>query len=398
MFDQLITRSQELRPRLQETLSEPIELNIIQGAILEVDHYWLSMFIVDHFGPWSYFRPGIEHEHWLSVTSLSSSINWNFDYRPRKWDQHCSVMGLPENSNPLIIRVILNRELEHRKSIQQEWDLPRVFDGYPLIYESRPALEEVHLLSGLQQSIQAFFNKESYGMSKSISVGRATPKPTAGTLGGFLRSRDGNTQYFVSCAHVLGDEGTIVYSPGPFENQGLNAVGLVRFSEIPSLQVAGTNCNIFTAPTARGLDVAVAEVFPEAIWNNQPTALPKLSTVRNPSSMTPFQPVSFSGKVSGPTSAYLGGCTIWHSIKSSDGFRCFGTLFEIVAPTGSPLPLARHGDSGAWVVDGALGSAYCWNGMVISAVPNRDRAYCCFAQHILDACDKNLWPALSLAV
>jgi hypothetical protein len=81
----------------------------------------------------------------------------------------------------------------------------------------------------------------------------------------------------------------------------------------------------------------------------------------------------------------LGGCTIWYSINFPDGPRCFGGLFEIVAPHGMSLPLARRGDSGVWIVDQIL-STRSWNGMLISAVPDGDRAYCCFAQDILEVC------------
>ncbi len=151
------------------------------------------------------------------------------------------------------------------------------------------------------------------------------------------------------------------------------------------MQDSAQACNYLALSAAGRLDLAVAEVSPDAQWSGEGINGNNLTTARLATSMSSFQPVSFTGKVSGSVAAYLGGCTIWYSINFPDGPRCFGGLFEIVAPHGMSLPLARRGDSGVWIVDQIL-STRSWNGMLISAVPDGDRAYCCFAQDILEVC------------
>jgi hypothetical protein len=405
MMDQLLIRAENLRPGLQQLLSTPIIDNTVQGAVLELDRYWMEWFI------WNLYRRPFDYEdreltsYWLSRWSLfsPSRFDWDFNKHPPNWGEHCKAMGYPEGSNPLVVRVILNQQTKESGGHQANTDqFPRSFEGYPLIYETRPPLVALNTIERIRRSISDVFAHFGFtgGRQQSnaaISIGRAVPTPTAGTLGGFLRDPVSGKQYIVSCAHVMGDAQTQVYTPGPYENRGMSEVGVVSFAELPPVQLPGQACNLPAMPLAGRLDVAVAELSSDAQLPDTAAAQTNLSTVRLAASMSPFQPVSFTGKMSGAVAAYLGGCTIWHSIRFADGFRCFGSLFEIVAPSGRPRPLARGGDSGAWVVDHTL-SAPSWNGMLISAVQDGDRAYCCFAQHILEACRNRFPEGLSFII
>ncbi len=389
MMDQLLQRAAELRPGLQDLLASYISSNIVQGAVLEVDRYWFDSYLLWLYGPFAP-PPFLDLEFWIARNNLYDPIEWDFNFRPSQWDSHASVMGYPEGSGPLIIRVILNASSEHTVGINVDTgnSFPQAFNGYPLIYETRPPLEALSLFEVFHQVYEGMHfhpGSDSDGLH-GLSVGRANPAPTAGTLGGFLRSPRTDKRYLVSCAHVLGGNGTHVYTPGPYEDRGMNEVGIVRVSEIPSLEQLGQPCNMQAIPNAGRLDVAVAEILPGA----QLADLPKVSAIRFVRNMISYQRVSFVGKVSGHVSAYIGGCTIWYQIKFPDGSRCFGELFEIIAPNGARRPLARGGDSGAWIEDNPASSP-CWNGMLIAALPGGDRAYCCFAQYILEAC-KNVFP------
>ncbi len=396
MMDQLLRRADELRPGLQDILSTLISANVVQGAVLEVDRYWFDYYTQ------RYARRTWEDDLYEeALFYLYNPREWDFNLRPPGWDRHMKVMGYPEGSGPLIVRVILYPPTEHKDNVPltDGNSFPRSFAGSPLIYETRPVLEALSLLERVRHVFTGIspFSSDVDGQHSPavISVGKSVPKPTAGTLGGFLRCPVTNKRYLVSCAHVLGDNNTLVYTPGPYENRGMDEIGIVQLSQIPPLQGPGQPCNQWAMPNGASLDVAVAEILPGGPLSEHFTDQPRWVTLRLACSMTPNDRVSFTGKVSGRVSAYLGGCTIWHSINFADGPRCFTGLFEIVAPRGARRPLAKKGDSGAWIEDFPADPA-CWNGMLVSAVPDGDRAYCCFAEHILEACSLKFPAGLAL--
>ena len=137
-------------------------------------------------------------------------------------------------------------------------------------------------------------------------------------------------------------------------------------------------------PDAGRLDVAFAELWPEMNAPQQLSPPLRIDIMRPAERIDSGQPVTFIGKASGRVPAYIGGCTIWHAIQFGDGKRCFGQLFEITSPLGRRGSLAKQGDSGAWILDRNV-NLNSWVGMLIAAVPNGDRAYCCTAEDILNA-------------
>jgi hypothetical protein len=348
MMHQLRRYAAELRFGLQDRLATLIALGAVQGAILEIDRYWFEAYLWDRepWHPWRLIDPF--HANRL----FFAPIEWDFSYRPPTWHHHCKVKGYAGDSSPVIIRVILQPGTQ-RPPGTDENVYPGTFEGHPIVYETRAQLEAITSVGvGWMRRIGETFARLAFGLERDgvsvdhgASVGRAGEHPTAGTLGGYLRNPVSDQTFLVSCAHVLGQSGTDVYTPGPYEDRGMDFLGVVRFAAIPAISPPGYRCSGRANPNADCLDVAIAEIVPGApgVIKLRPQA--KVETVRLAESMTPFQPVSFAGKVSGSVPAYLGGCTIWHSIAFPDGMRCFGDIFEIVAPEGWARPLARHGDS-----------------------------------------------------
>jgi hypothetical protein len=381
MMDQLLTRADELRPALRDHLTFLIATRRVQGAVLEVDQFWLETYL------WRYFREPY-WTHWVQVAGqYVPPIDWDFTFRPFNWTDHCKEMGYRSESGPFLIRVILYPRLGGSSATGE---YPDHYQDYPIVYETRPPLEAstiTELIWSWRRLLAVTSGRVEddcgVAVTETVSVGRGGAAPTAGTLGGILRDPATGRHFLVSCAHVLGEVNTTVYTPGPYENRGMNAVGIVRFSMLPSIAAPTEPCNDRAAPNAGRLDVALAELLPEMAGGPELVVLPRIKSVRRARGMTPLQSVAFVGKVSGRVPAYLGACTIWMSIDFADGRRCFGSLFEVVAPSGRRGPLARKGDSGAWILDRPIDCG-CWVGMLIAAASDSDRAYCCFAQDILE--------------
>ena len=383
MMDHMLSIAKTLRAGLQNRLTNTISSDRVQGAVLEIDRFWLHSL---HY----YHRPYPIYKFEYNFEGIFAPTPWDYNFRPPNWDIHCKNQGYPKDSQPFRIRIIL-RHVSDDVELKVIDNYPTEYEGYPITYEMRPQLEAYSLTSVelIERIYQLAGFGSNVGSESAVSVGRGGASPTAGTLGGILKNPQSGKQFLVSCAHVFGSLNTPVYTPGPYENRGQNLLGVVRFSELPTLTPPNQPCNMRFDPDAPRLDLAVAELYPDTVPKSIFAVLPRVETIRVAASMTPYNPVSFTGKISGRTSAFLGGCTIWHSLKFADGMRCFGSIFEITCPEGRRGPLARKGDSGAWIMDN-IGGLNCWCGMLIAAYEDNDRAYCCFAQDILEACQNKL--------
>ena len=406
MMDFLLGVADEIRPGLQETLYGGISQSVVQGALLEVDPYWYWCALARHMSYWGLaieHRPSMRRDvligmHRIWWTFGNSQIDWQ--YRPPDWHKHCEQMGYSTDwgePQPVIIRVLLRdraeaervASMEPRQSETGGGDVPefgevnppRTFRGYPIIYETRPSAFAAADWATFAENVPRAAGGARAKTSRAVSIGRAEPN-TSGTGGGCLRdSRTGQT-YIVSCAHVLGPEGTPVFTPGPFEGKSSRQVGVVRYSAISPLKLSGQACSLDTSPDAGRLDIAVAELQENVSVAGAP------DRVRGPAQMLRFQPVMFTGKTSGTVEAQLNAVTVWQEFYTHPfgdgpaGFRCFGGVFELAGREDDNSPVAAGGDSGAWIVDD-LDGLRSWNGVVIATQGNR--AYACFAERLLEA-------------
>lgn len=403
MFDHLLRIADEIRAGLQERFTSGIKQAFIQGALLEVDSYWYRCAVLRASGYWGalpllYLTDDIDPLRWAHFMATFEDITLDWSYRPPRWKDHCKSMGYlmedAEEPEPIVIRVLLreHKEAERVRASRQtagetketevgaelnQWELPRRYHGYPIVYEIRPSAVATSGLTKFIEYILPWPGRNT--AAKAASVGRSDPN-TSGTAGGrLINPRTGQT-YVVSCAHVMGLHGTRVFSPGGGSGRYL---GDVRFSSISPLNVANTVCDVELAPHAGRLDVAVAE-----LRDGDSLSTESLDLVKSISALQRFQAVTFTGRVSGKVEARMNALSIWNELQTPQfgdgpaGWRCFGGIFELMSRRGDRSQIADRGDSGAWVVD-EFGGVKGWVGVLIGK--QGTRAYGSFAQHILNA-------------
>jgi hypothetical protein len=419
MMDELLRLADELHRGLQEELSEAIRRSIVQGALLEVDRYWYWSAVKQLASRGQLPRPSIDDPRfhsdlpaWVLAQTTYEPIRLDWTYRPWDWKQHCKAMGHQggdgEGPDPVIIRVLLRDPAEAWRLVYGEslgvgpfaagldrFDLqrlPRSFRYHPIIYELRPSAVSTSMLTTTFDRFRTMiWGPKDRTWPADISIGRADPN-TSGTAGGCLWDPRSGRYYVVSCAHVLGLDGTEVYSPGPFEGRDSRPVGRVRYSSIPPRKPFEMACAIDVVPDAGRLDVAVAELYAGA-----PRANGGPHRVRAIAQIHPFQPVIYGGIVSGTVEAQINALTIWQEFlfhpfedrpfgasywDEPKGFRCFGRIFELAGRRGDLAPVAKEGDSGAWVVDEVHGLK-SWDGILIGQ--QGMRAYGCFADRVVES-------------
>jgi hypothetical protein len=241
----------------------------------------------------------------------------------------------------------------------------------PIVYEVRPPIKATRVF----ESLARVFKGDARG---APSIGIADP-PSAGTAGGLIRGLETGRSYVISCGHVLGAVGGVVYSPGPHEGKEGRACGRVVYSRLPRALPPDTSCTE-TRGNGGSLDLAIAELDDAGesglLQRVRPTVVRSAATLRS------FQPAFFRGKVSGYVEAQVGGVALWYPLLFADGTtRCIGRIFELMPRPDGPVEVAREGDSGAFICDRA-GDVICWDGLLIGV--SRGRAYACFAEYAMD--------------
>lgn len=321
-----------------------------------------------------------------TVESTFLGYKPDMEFRPSWWALHCKAMGYPEDAKPVIIRVILKKS-----GLKEVMDLPRSYEGYPIVYEYRPPNRALGA-PGLGRRLRDLLERATgEGTKTAPSIGQANPD-TAGTLGGLLHGTHPGRHYLVTCAHVVGPPGSIVYQPGPFEGRQSQSIGIVRHTKIPEFGSMSDPCSEVATPDAHRLDLAVAELTVDVERLEEMGVVSTVNTIRPIQAMRQNDPVTFTGKTRGRIEAKIGALTLWDQIEFYDELspgqkrvRCFGRLFEIRAPTYEYVrrELADPGDSGSWV-QLQVGELAAWCGMVVSC--DGGRAYACFSEYILQEC------------
>jgi hypothetical protein len=353
---------------------------LMRGLDLRFDDYWytstaqmfreryewyeqLEQYAVDY-----HWVVGKEHEI-ERQRRLRENVSYLFDHHSKpvfrnspQWDLRCRSKGYPEGSLPITFRVTL-REQENEKLFAE---LPRSFEQFPVVYEVRPPA--VGLSAG--PSVKA-----------SGDIGRSSP-PVSGTVGGFLRDQVSKQNYLLSCAHVLGNIGDHVTSPGG-SSSGLQ-VGIVVHSILPSLQTNPGSCSSKSHPTIPyHLDLAIAELDPVVVPD------PHVNGIGIPSSITPFismkqgDQVSLVGKASGRVDAEIDALTVFHEIDIDNQPRCFGNVCRLCPPKPWYLntKLVKRGDSGSWVLRSA-NSMIGWDGILFAG--DGASAFSCYAEDVFN--------------
>lgn len=356
MMEILRSVARDVGPGLQEKISNSLDVNRLRGLHLGIDPYWMAWFrsslrfkMSDPFFYDEYF-----------------AREYFFNERPVDWTKHCVRMGYKEDSSPIQFRFVFREDTDLKKFKE----LPNSYDNYPIIYESRPVcLGLTPRTVGLTLTCYDSVGEKSSG--------------TAGTIGGFLRDTYTGSKYLVSCAHVIGDEEEIVYTPGPADSSVMTEIADVCFSALPSPNDS-QSCNSRTHPAPGALDMALARLRGGVVLSfilpgfGNPQHLTSFSKMKTGDAVTLF------GKKSGRVDAILGSLCIYHEIEINGQPRCFGDIFTITYPRPWYLNtnLVNEGDSGAWIIRSA-GGITCWDGMLLAG--DGATGYCSFAENIMDA-------------
>jgi hypothetical protein len=345
------------------------------GALLELDQSWLESALAEILP----MHPGCYPPRGPHLTKLATKLNDSSLYRPDNWIEHCGICGLAAGT-PWIIRVLLHESDDGTV-------FPSVFRSRSspfrasLKFERRPVATLAGMFANLQDVIcEAAFHLVSPNKPKGISIGTDHPfNGTAGTLGGFLYR--GPERYIFSCAHVLGETGSRVFSPGPYEGQNRSDVAVVEYADIPPPIAEEMLCQAKRDPSLMGqTDVAVARLHgePPPEWRD---VTPSTTAVRSPSEVFPYQRAHFIGKVSGLTTVQVCSDALFQTFRLSDGsYRVFSRLVELRHPTRAIASAATFGDSGSVLVDDAgVGQAIC--GMIVGV--QASSAFAIYADDVL---------------
>jgi hypothetical protein len=396
MMDQLIRLAEELENRLRDLLDR-FSSNI-RGVFLDVDSYWEYTQLGDalryDFPNEIFYRStarifysggaNVEGLRQFAQSHMASfRLKTDLGFRPADWDEHCRNMNYPQGASPVIIKVILKRNV-HRFE-----ELPARLDNYPIIYEvsySNHALSFSGLLERARQSIRSFV----VNTQKSV-VSLTTYYPRSrGTLGGVLKDSSTGAHYMVTCGHVAGQVDLEIHN----KRNRPSRIGIVRHVAMPPLAKIDGSCGEALNPSLRSIDLSLAELRVPL------TDLKKLGAVYTAdktctvSEMRINFHVSFHGKTSGIVQAKIGPLTIWDEITFNDGKRCFGRIFQLKPIDRQYIhqDLGRSGDSGSWIIY-KDGNFVNWYGMLISS--DDGYAYGCFAEYIMDEC-RRVTPRISL--
>jgi hypothetical protein len=249
MFGPLVQRADAIRLELLSFLQRLGQLPNVQGAHLEIDRYWWeSLFLRGYYGPWCPMlgMPLVEQ------FSKGWTDNVFEEWKPPNWNDHCRNFGFKEGHSPIRIRLSLWPDATISP------DPARFFENYPLIWEQRPEV----LAASFSDAVGPLISEGRVSRllpwfgRKGFSVGCANPR-TAGTLGGLLAN--GSTELLMSCAHVFGEIGNDVFTPGPFEHRNSSRIGHVVHSALPSQVFSSKNeCSEHGPRGAGALDLSVA--------------------------------------------------------------------------------------------------------------------------------------------
>jgi hypothetical protein len=336
-----------------------------QAVCLSYDSYWLSVTLANltRYYAHEYWPPG--HEYWwLNQRSARLAVP-DYDklfadavntYRPSDWGTYCRTRGYSEGASPVLIKIILRRPAPPR-------ELPDTWQGYPILYL-------------LQPPIHAY----AQAISTGDNLGQATPD-TLGTLGGVLQHRDG-TLYIATAGHVLPQQGD-VFLPSPTRRKRPPRIAFYRAGKYGN---PFAKCNSRFALKASDVDIALCTLDPNAVTLPAPlnAGIARWSPVAE---MSQGDPVAFCGARTHHGLAEIAGTTLWCEVDVDGQMLCYGDCFSIRPRHKVYIntPLAKPGDSGAWIVYDGNDPLRALDGTLIGGVGSD--IYCSYAENIKNWCD-----------
>lgn len=338
----------------------------VHGVSLGYDEYWLTAASEIMHSRW---WPEIRHYPPVRFARLFRMNEPEFQdffrellehYRPPGWAEHARRKGYSESKSPIVIKVLVRS-----RDVARNPNLARSFEGHPVVYQYR-----------------ADCVAYAATLTSGDSVGPVAK--TEGTLGGFLENSNTGDSFLTTCGHVVDSQSSDVYSPST-PSGGKMAVGQVDWKILPPQKTVGGVCNNRGNANAIRVDLALVKLDPNAA-----VPAPSVGLHLTPiSAMTTGDPIVFDGFKSKRVQAEIKDLNLWREVKIAGKEHCFGDLFTITPRHRVYIntALAKDGDSGSWIMyDGPHSVMRSWEGMLVAG--DGAEVYCCFAENILDECDK----------
>jgi len=365
---------------LSRIVSRAMERQDVQGVLVDIDPLWLASWRAMTLGQldsrtldeWFYFyRRFVESlpsdgpfGGWSGREGLSTATRVDLSWRPPDWDSWSQARGLPDQSPPLIVKVILS---PNASPVTEGFGEERL----RVVFETRP-------LARLSYGPKSFTRPLLGG----ISVG--TIKGVAGTLGGVVRDAGGR-RLGLTCSHVL-PLSSLAVQPASTDSPRAKRIGHVTLASSLTPSPPGCKCSPYD-PNCKfnEIDVSAVDLDEDIPSLEEVFSIGRITGATPASAMAPTLAVEVAGRTSGYRALQVG-CAV-AAFKFSDNLGtvyCFKNLFEVRWPSFSRLLLGRPisaGDSGAWVcTQGKTGTEWC--GMVLG--DDRVQGYACLSSSVED--------------
>ncbi len=228
-----------------------------------------------------------------------------------------------------------------------------------------------------------------------VSISSINEK-TFGTLGGFLKDKDGNI-YGVTCAHVASLNNQSVFQPAKYDSSNNREIGKVIFASDLNFCSSQSPCS--PESSEGNMDVTLIKINDHENCEFGVHELGKINKPKEFKDINQGMKVEFNGRTTNERKQLtIGGLCVSYKIAyeqdSVSKYACFTNLVELRS---IPFKLlgtnyyvqdspVRAGDSGAWICSNDS-EGYSWCGMLISG--DADRGYFLSSEHIIKWLDKS---------
>lgn len=353
----------------QEILRRASEFDTVQGVVLDVDRYWLGLWLLrERWGeerldrwfsgyleaihqPWRDFGSewswGLPKEPSIFHRPLGAADVHN--WRPLNWEYRLSRFGLPKEGLPLVVKVCLRPQASSEDRFPKLEQLQE--DGGRL---------QVELETRSRARLSSDPRRAHVPLPGGVSIGVGATD--YGTLGVVLTDGAG-VYYGLTCSHVAGLGAQVVQ---PSIRDATSAIVIGRTVAATALTACppGTKCNPWSGATPNEIDASLIQIDTNRVGVIlEVLDIGPLTGVMPRASISTSQSVEVMGRTSKLNALQIGGLAAWYTFVHDGSAYCFRNLFEVESPYGT-AGIIKLGDSGAPVcTPDDVGMA--WAGMIV---------------------------------
>lgn len=217
-----------------------------------------------------------------------------------------------------------------------------------------------------------------------------------GTLGGFLKTKDGNI-FGLTCSHVASCQNEPIFQPAKYDSNNNREIGKVLLAS--NLNFCDYQSPCSPESSQGNMDVALIQLKAEETYKFGVHELGMTNKLKEFRDIVQGMKVEFNGRTTNQRKQLtIGGLCVSYKVAyeqdSATKYACFTNLIELRS---IPIRLlgtnyyvqdspVRAGDSGAWICSNDS-QGYSWCGMLISG--DVDRGYFLSSEHIVQWLEKS---------